>query len=109
MDTETYGAMLDRWRHTQLANLAGETANACLILHTINGGMAPLTPARKAAIIAADACERLQAERDALLVACEAALAMHDRYCDRVGAADGWARSTRQKLQAAIRLARGEA
>lgn len=55
-----------------------------------------------------DAIRQLRTERDAARAACQAALAIHDRYCDRVGASDGWARSVHGKLRAAIEAASGE-
>jgi hypothetical protein len=44
----------------------------------------------------------LEAERARLRAACGAALAIHDRYCDRVGASESWARSAHDKLRAAL-------
>lgn len=37
-----------------------------------------------------------------LRVAVEKALVFHNRYCDRVGAADGWARAVHEALRAAL-------
>lgn len=48
------------------------------------------------------------ATRD-LLAACEKALAFHDRYCDRVGPADGWARTVHAALRAAVEKAKANA
>lgn len=43
-----------------------------------------------------------------LLDACKKALAFHDRYCDRVGAADDWARAVHDALRAAVAAAEAE-
>jgi hypothetical protein len=53
--------------------------------------------------------ERLQKENAMLKETCQAALAIHDRYCDRVGASDNWARSVHNKLRAAIEAASEQA
>ena len=45
---------------------------------------------------------RLEAENAKLRVAVEKALVFHNRYCDRVGAADGWARAVHEALRAAL-------
>lgn len=44
----------------------------------------------------------LEAENAKLRVAVEKALVFHNRYCDRVGAADGWARAVHEALRAAL-------
>jgi len=49
--------------------------------------------------------KRLKAVNEALLKAAKTALAIHDRYCDRVGAADSWAHDVRSQLEDAIDLA----
>ena len=49
--------------------------------------------------------ERLKVVNVALLKAAKTALAIHDRYCDRVGAADSWAHDVRSQLEDAIALA----
>jgi hypothetical protein len=43
-----------------------------------------------------------QARAERAEAACEKALAFHDRYCDRVGAADGWARAVHDALRSAL-------
>jgi hypothetical protein len=49
-----------------------------------------------------DANARLIAAVPDLLAACEKALTFHDRYCDRVGPTDGWARAVHDALRSAI-------
>ena len=44
----------------------------------------------------------LEAENAKLRAAVEKALVFHNRYCDRVGAADGWARAVHEALRAAL-------
>ncbi len=41
-------------------------------------------------------------ENERLRAACTSALHFHNRYCDRVGAEDNWARTVHEKLRAAI-------
>lgn len=43
-----------------------------------------------------------------LAEACEEALKIHDRYCDRVGAQETWARWVHDKLRNALRKAKGD-
>jgi hypothetical protein len=48
--------------------------------------------------------ERVAAAQQRIAVledACNAALTIHDRYCDRVGASESWARSVHEKLRTA--------
>jgi len=51
---------------------------------------------------------RVLAAAKTLYEACEAALNFHDRYCDRVGPSETWARWVHEKLRNALRKARGE-
>ena len=51
---------------------------------------------------------RLKTANEALLKAAKTALAIHDRYCDRVGAADSWAHDVRSQLEDAIALAEAQ-
>jgi hypothetical protein len=49
-----------------------------------------------------DALEQARADLARKDAALERALAFHDRYCDRVGAADGWAHAVHAALRAAL-------
>ena len=51
---------------------------------------------------------RLIAAAPDMLEALQAAQSMHQRYCDRVGASDGWARTLKSQIDAAITKATGE-
>ena len=51
---------------------------------------------------------RLIAAAPDMLEALQAAQSMHQRYCDRVGAADGWARDLKAIIDAAITKATGD-
>ena len=51
---------------------------------------------------------RLIAAAPDMLEALQAAQSMHQRYCDRVGASDGWARTLKSQIDAAIARATGE-
>lgn len=86
---EPYGAMLERWRHTPLKHLLSEGANAERIIRTINTTDAPLTPARKAALILADEHARLQNELAATRTTLESLLPIEERVeggtCDDCG------------------------
>lgn len=52
-----------------------------------------------------DDIQRLRADVARLRAACKKALHFHNRYCDRVGAADGWATAVHQALRDAVERA----